>query len=82
MTLMMTTTVPAFRAEASAVRLEAGVQLHVRADPVPGQWEARLAAAMEEVLLVDLEEQEQHRLELVEAAVQEEEFPLEALVAV
>lgn len=47
MTLRMTTTVLAIRADASAARLEAGVQLHVMADPVPGQREARLVAAME-----------------------------------
>lgn len=49
---------------------------------MPGHRIARLSAAMQEVLLADLEEQEQHRLELVETAVHEEEVPLEALVAV
>lgn len=82
MTLMMTTTVLALRVDASAARLEAGVQLHVMADPVPGHRKARLSAAMQEGLLGDLEEQEQHRLQLVEAAVHEEELPLEALVVV
>lgn len=81
MTLMMMTRVPAFRANASAVRLEAEVELQPTPGPVPVQREARLAAAME-VLPVDLEEQEQHRLEWVEAAIHEEEVPLEALVAV
>lgn len=82
MTLMMTTTVLGLQVDASAARLEAGVQLHAMADPVPCQREARLAAAMEEILLLDLEEQEKHRLQLVEAAVHEEEVPLEASVAV
>lgn len=82
MTPMMKTRVLRLRADASAVRLEGGVQLHATADPVPGHRIARLSAAMQEVLLADLEEQEQHRLELVETAVHEEEVPLEALVAV
>lgn len=78
-TLMITMTgVLEFRRQALAVRLEAGVQvLHLTEDPEPGHREARLAAAMEEVVLEDLEGQQMDRLELEEVAGPREEFPLE-----
>lgn len=82
-TLMITMTgVLEFRRQALAVRLEAGVQvLHLTEDPEPGHREARLAAAMEEVVLEDLEGQQMDRLELEEMAGPREEFPLELLEA-
>lgn len=60
------------------VCLETGVESRCRAwNPVPDHWEARLAATMEEMLLGLLEGEQEDQLELVEAAVEGEEAPVE-----
>lgn len=59
------------------VCLETGVESRCRAGkPVPDHWEARLAATME-MLLGLLEGEQEDQLELVEAAVEGEEAPME-----
>lgn len=87
--MTVTTAVGAFlplQVEAAAVILGGGIELRRRAgNTMTDHWEARLAAPMEphrtvavqQVLLERLEGEEEDRLELVEAAVDGEELPVE-----
>lgn len=67
------------RGEAPGVMLEAGAEFRRQAvHPTTDYWEARLAAAMEVVLLERLEGEQEDLLELVEAAVDGAKDPGEA----